>query len=191
METTVNRIIEYPVPIAAVTALRRIQKEVPEAIVAGGCLRDTINGKPVNDIDIFVPQSRGHVAREVISEGRRLTKVIPEPYLTFNNAVSDVRYYEGNGELPVNIISVTDDTCTPEQQLDRFDFGICRVAYDGVRLWKDLTFDRDQREHTFTLLVAQTKEQRKYSLERFKRLQEKYPGWKMVACSPKPDAWDL
>ena len=180
-----HRIIEYPIPLAASNVLRRIQNGgVPEAIVAGGCLRDTIMHRPVNDIDVFVPEDDVWRARRAIRETHpECVRSIPEPYFVFNTEVRSVDYYAPKSGVvwpPVNIIGVTNGTCTPEQQLERFDFGICRVAFDGVRLWKDLAFDRDQRDETFSLLVSQSTRQREYSLARYERLQEKYAGWKLV-----------
>ena len=179
-----NASIEYPIPVAALSLLKRVQNGgVPEAIVAGGCLRDTIMGREVNDIDIFVPDTKVMLAQYAISETHpTCVKSIPEPYFTFNIDVRTVLYYDPKDGVKwpqVNIIGVSGE-CTPDAQLERFDFGICRVAFDGVRLWKDLSFDRDQRDETFSLLVPQTEEQRKFSLKRFERLLEKYPGWKFV-----------
>ncbi len=183
-EVTANAIIEYPIPVAAMSLLKRVQNGgVPEAIVAGGCLRDTIMGRPVNDIDIFVPENAVEPAQRAIHETHpKCTKSIPKPYFIFNSDVRTVRYYDPKDGVKwpqVNIIAVAGE-CTPEAQLERFDFGICRVAFDGVRLWKDLGFDRDQRDETFSLLVGQSEEQRKYSLKRFERLLAKYPGWRFV-----------
>lgn len=178
-----NLIIEYPIPAEAARVLRRVQQEVPEAIVAGGCLRDAIMNRPINDIDVFVPQDQaGRAAMAIYDTHPKHVKTLHEAYMTFNSDVQRVSYYEGEGVLPVNIIGVYQ--CTPERQLERFDFGICRVAFDGMRLWKDLAFDRDQRDETFTLLVDQTEEQRKYSLKRFERLQGKYNGWRFVDRAP-------
>jgi hypothetical protein len=110
-----------------------------------------------------------------------------------NADIRTVRYYEGdNGAPPVNIIGVSGE-CTPEAQLSRFDFGICRVGFDGQRLWKDLAFDRDQRDSTFSLLQSTSKKQREHSMKRFDRLVTKYPGWKFVDRTnpwPAPGAFD-
>lgn len=35
--------------------LARIQQVFPGAVIAGGCLRDLDHGKPIKDVDIFVP----------------------------------------------------------------------------------------------------------------------------------------
>jgi hypothetical protein len=179
-------IIEYPVPSAAAKLLRSVQKDVPQALVAGGCIRDAINNRSISDIDIFVPESAVWIAADAIRKTHPTrTKTIPEPYFVFNNDVRVVEYYESELGFPqVNLIGVTNGTCTPEKQLERFDFGICRVAFDGQRLWKDLAFDRDQADETFTLLVWQTQEQRDFSVQRYERLQAKYNGWKFVDKSP-------
>jgi hypothetical protein len=193
MRTVDYGIIEYPIPLSASYVLSLIQQGgVPEAIVAGGCLRDAIMGRSINDIDVFVPEDKAHKAAFAIQDTHpTLAKSIPEPYFTFNNDVRSVNYYEApDGWLPVNIIGVTKGTCTPEQQLERFDFGICRVAFDGRRLWKDLSFDRDQADETFTLSVSQTQDQRRYSMQRYERLQAKYNGWRFVDASPKPNTFE-
>jgi tRNA nucleotidyltransferase/poly(A) polymerase len=179
-------IIIYKIPGEFTDALARVQAYVPQALLAGGCLRDTINDVPVNDIDIFVPAGQELLAGHLLSDTHpTLGKSIPEPYFTHNDDVRSVQYYEGVGYKPVNIIGVTHGTCTVEKQLSRFDFGICRIAYDGERLWKDLSFDRDMADKTFTLTSEfQTPEQLAYSLGRFERLSGKYPGWKLVRPAP-------
>ena len=60
-------------------------------------------------------------------------KSIPEPYFTFNIDVRTVRYYDPKDGVKwpqVNIIGASGE-CTPDAQLELFDFGICRVA-DGL-----------------------------------------------------------
>lgn len=176
-------IITYKIPGEYTDLLAHVQSYVPQALLAGGCLRDTINNVPVNDIDIFVPEDKAKLAGHLISDTHpTLAKSIPEPYFTMNNDVRSVDYYAGaRGVRPVNIIGVTAWTCTPEQQLARFDFGICRVAYDGKTLWKDLSFDRDKADRTFTLTSNfQTPDQLKNSRARFERLSGKYVGWKLI-----------
>jgi hypothetical protein len=187
MAMDIYRRVSYCIPIDAVDALLRIQVDVPEALLAGGCIRDCINNVPVNDFDIFVPEDMAWIARRAIKDTHpKLGRSIPEPYFTHNNDVRSVSYYEGDALTPVNIIGVTRGTCTPEQQLERFDFGICRVAFDGDNLWKDLSFDRDMLQKTFTLTDAyQTCDQLNYSLGRFERLSAKYQGWKLVRPEPK------
>lgn len=179
--------VYFRIPGEWAAVLKNIQAVAPEAFIAGGCLRDYWNDKPVNDIDIFVPASKGLATAVKLTHAKK-TKSIPEPYLTHDNNVRYIDYYEDlTCKLPpVNLIGVSDEVCNPSDQLERFDFGICRVAYDGVTLWQDLSYHRDIRAKTFTLKEGQTEEQLKFSLGRFNRLSLKYPGFKLVRTARWP-----
>lgn len=189
---TGNLIAEYPIPLNAHWVLTRIKKEVPRAFIAGGCIRDTILKRPVSDIDVFVPHGEEYLAREAIAHSHpKHTKEVPEPYFIMHTDVRTVNYYEGEDALPVNIIGITQGLDNPKAQLERFDFGLCRVAWDGKRLWKDLSFDVDSRDETFTLLFTQSDDAHENSMRRYARISQKYPGWKLVDKTKEEELFPL
>lgn len=167
------------VPQEAEQVLTLIQRNgVCQAIVAGGCLRDADNGVPINDIDIYVPEGlAGSAYCALLDAGYERTKTIDQAYLTMDQTICSCVYWEKKDALPVNIIGVYNNTCKMQEQLDRFDFGICRIAYDGKMVLRDIKYQIDQANKTFTLRRHQSTLQEEYSLQRFERLSAKYPGW--------------
>ena len=172
--------MDLKIPAAWTELLTKVQAVSPQAIIAGGCLRDLYHDKPIADIDLFVPAWYINLVGDMIQEERNtLSKTIHEAYFTFNPDVREVRYYEGDGMIPVNIVGVEGE-CTLDVQLDRFDFDICRIGYDGKELRVSDAFLQDSSDYTFTLRGDQTPDQQRHSLQRFLRIGEKYQGYKLV-----------
>ncbi len=102
-----------------------------DAIVAGGCLRDAILGKPVKDYDIFIPRWTGDLptdAADGISSDE--WKARKEKYGSLDAIYVKTEKY---ADQTFDLIYVYPDQ-TAEQDftqwvLDRFDFNICKVAY--------------------------------------------------------------
>jgi hypothetical protein len=151
-----------------------------DAVIAGGCLRDADNDRPINDIDVFVGSGcAGSAYCALLDAGYVRTKTLDQAYLTMDNSICCCSYFERKGSLPVNVIEVY-GRCDLEAQLERFDFGICAIGWDGKNLIKAQRYQRDQQNETFTLTAYQSGMQREYSLARFDRLSVKYPGWTLV-----------
>lgn len=151
-----------------------------DAIIAGGCLRDADNDRPINDIDVFVGSRYADSAyAALLADGYVLGKRLDEAYMTMDGSIKCCSYFEREGSLPVNVIEIY-GRCDLEHQLERFDFGICAIAWDGKNLIKALRYQIDQQNKTFTLRRRQTDLQKEYSLQRFTRLAQKYPGYKLV-----------
>jgi hypothetical protein len=151
-----------------------------DAVIAGGCLRDADNDRTINDIDVFVGNRyAGNAYAALLDAGYVRTKTLDQAYMTLDSSVMCCSYFERKHSLPVNVIEVY-GRCDLEAQLERFDFGICAIGWDGKNLIKAQRYQIDQQNETFTLRGYQTELQRKYSLERFARLSRKYPGWSIV-----------
>lgn len=128
-------------------------------VISGGCIRDTVLGKPVKDIDIFISY------REV------------EDYLSlFGKTIKDCKttfYWEGKKErqdyenvdivgtyeltisndfndFEVNIIAMNANY-SREQICNRHAFGICRCALDKDGFYFSPEFKKDFRNKTMTL----------------------------------------
>ena len=172
--------------------LSRIQQKESRALIAGGCLRDHYLERPVADIDIFVPDDETGAAGVIRYDRPVLAKSVPKPYFTHDSDVRQIGYYESAEErlTPVNLIHVSSYACTPWDQIERFDFGICQIAFDGQQLFMTSAFGRDVKERTFTYLRQEPSEaQHEASMGRFERLSLKYPGWKLR--QPLTDALDV
>lgn len=169
------------IPQEAKTVLELVKKYgATDAVIAGGCLRDADNDRTINDIDVFVGSNHaGNAYAALLDEGYVRTKTLDEAYMTLDSSVKCCSYFERKHSLPVNVIEVYGRNDL-EAQLERFDFGICAIGWDGKNLIKSQRYQIDQQNQTFTLRRRQTELQRDYSLQRFDRLSRKYPGWRIV-----------
>lgn len=173
-------------PIRIPAAWRLVLKEIqlqgfPEAAIVGGALRDLVHGVPVKDVDIFVTDSPK--LREALGV------VFPQGYKTvlhpnscdYIDSLADVTsVYEGvRHGVEFQIIAVRDQASV-EDFVARIDFGICRIGYDGSAAYHPESFIRDVQNKTFTLLRSDDAAQFNRSLERYDRLQAKYPKHTLV-----------
>lgn len=170
------------IPSCWLEVFKTVQSVEPSAILAGGALRDLDNERPVKDLDIFVPVDSLNPPRivEALSKTHQLESWLGDQYFDWDTCVANVGVINAvvEGLPPVNLIVIHD--CTIANQMERFDFGICRIMFNGNTLHRHPGYVKDKEDHTFTLLRNCTYEQRVYSRKRFERLQEKYPGWTLV-----------
>jgi hypothetical protein len=166
------------------TVLATLQQVAPEAHIAGGAVRDTILQKPISDIDVFM--SDGHVdeAAAVLRASCGYVKVGEwKEYLGFSDpAMTRVAKFEKADETtPVCIIGLLPGFAEPEANIARFDFGVCKAAFDGSQTMRAAEFDHDAAHGTFTLCRADNQAQYNYSLSRFEKITAaRYQGWSLV-----------
>jgi hypothetical protein len=172
----------------------------PEAIVAGGAIRDWDNGKEseIKDIDVFVkdrPMYLYDLTRAFPEpEGWQRRLMVPEhvaQYMQFEG-VKVVQEFQHPGYLdghlglklwvppPVQVIVMGRDVI-PEATIERHDFGICQVAYDGKAFYTSHHYDEDKANHTFTLIRCRDGKDYARSMKRWGRLSQKYTGWQLIA----------
>ncbi len=161
------------------TVLAAIQTRFPTAIIGGGALRDTIMGKEVKDVDIFIemPDMSDDELCKVLTEitGHHFGRSVPESVVHYVfGSGSDVACVCDGGVYQVIATWTPTDTATA---MRRFDFGICRVTYDGINLVRSPDFDRDVESKTFTLLRCNSTQEFARSMERWKRISPKYDGY--------------
>jgi hypothetical protein len=162
--------------------LSRIQKVEPHAYIGGGALRDLLNNRRIKDIDVFVPETAdlGKIER-LLLVSHKLTKTTKSSdYFDFADpTVVEAREYTPRiTGLPINIIAMRDSHFPIEVNMNRFDFGLCRIAYDGA--WHiSPDFDHDRYGQVLTLRRCENQTQMARSLERYKRFTEKY-DWPLV-----------
>lgn len=170
------------------TALARIQMVTPDAVIAGGALRDTLLGRPVKDIDVFA-SSEFVASRAVALELHRLFDcpakiVISEAWAEYNAMLDGVACAvevspDNITGLPLQVI-LMDHPVTMQSAVERIDFGLCRVAHNGKELFLHPDFVHDQLHECFTIRRCRNAAQLWRSRGRHVRLQAKYQGWPLV-----------
>ena len=158
----------------------------PSAIVAGGCVRDEIFGKPVKDIDVFVSYAdvarwytTDHIAHFENAIGRKVTKEDWSTYMDIPDVDSVYSVHSLTKELPVQII-VMKKGLSPVQRIDQLDFGFCQVFANGKDVFATDEFYDDLRNKTITLVHCEHQHEFDRSWVRLNRLMKKYPEFDYV-----------
>lgn len=187
------------VPREWVGTLKLVQTLFPEAVLAGGALRDLDNKKPVKDIDIFVTHSDNVENRlRVIFGDEEVRCELPETIASYvmENPPRDVRsiYHCGQTVSGVAIQVITlqlDKPFSLETVIERLDIGLCQIGTDGaygtdhgngdptVSVSMTLDYLNDVSDKKFTIMVDSVHRDR--SLARIERLSKKYPEWTLRA----------
>lgn len=167
-------------------ALKAVQYLFPEAVLAGGALRDLFANRPAKDLDIFI-SSRGRDVFDVYEQLIELfgdaRMVIGENLAEYSQALDEVAYAietisdEG---MPIQVIALKQPEVTVESAVERIDFGLCRISYDGKQLYVTPEFKRDLMLSCFTVCLTLSEARLKRTKERHERLQAKYPGWPLL-----------
>ena len=153
--------------------LATLQQIAPEAHIAGGAVRDTILQKQIHDIDVFMADVHVEEAAALLRASCGYVKVGEwKQYLGFSDpAMTRVAKFEkADATTPVCIIGLLSAFVSPEDNLARFDFGVCMAAFDGKETIRTAEFDQDAESETFTLHRADNLKQFPYSMSRFKKI---------------------
>jgi hypothetical protein len=192
---------KYPLPADWSIALEIIRLRFPDAVIAGGALRDTLLGREVKDIDVFASHPYGWSnAHDIISWTDWADRMLGPSYYVIHEGLAQ-EYSEGlygvvcaieidaavTRPRPIQLIML-DTPVTLETVVERIDFGLCRVSHDGTTLFQHPDFVHDVNNRFFTLRRSENEAQYDRSCRRFRRLNEKYPGWPMV--DPDTDTRD-
>ncbi|KQW02224.1 hypothetical protein [Rhizobacter sp. Root1221] len=154
-------------------ALKTVQAVFPNAILAGGFLRDLLLDRTPKDIDIFVPHTGCFQPGTL-----QLVPMMGAAEYMEQTEVSYIWDVPGF-ELPVQVIML----CPGLDPVDRakaHDFGICQVWNDGAGLEWTPAFDKDWSNRTFTLDHCEDQKEFDRSMRRYERLQEKFAGFPLV-----------
>jgi hypothetical protein len=165
------------------------------ALIAGGACRDHILGRPVKDIDVFVPSQPNIDVKLAKAFGAfNVSPIIAAEYAGAGGEVEHV--YEIQEEdadpfaphplehVPVQVI-VLAPGLDPIERAKCHDFGICQAWYLGSRLF-DVTeaFHLDMRNRTFTLVHCEDSTQLGRSMRRWARFKERFPGFSLRLTGP-------
>lgn len=168
-----------------ILAVRKVREE---AVVAGGFMRDIRNGRPVKDVDIFV-RPLNHNEYAEFTGLINVTHPDPEPrtldgdeYFEWEPWVKRTTEYQSDDGWPaVNLIEIDIPRGLPftETLLNRFDFGLCRIAWDGDGVLTTVDYMHDADNQIITLRRCENMEQFVRSMQRYERLRQKYE-WPLV-----------
>jgi hypothetical protein len=174
------------------TALKEIQSEFPGATIVGGALQDLVLGKPIADVDIFIPH-HGWSTEEIT---QLLMGIFPVDEAEVNGKYFDpeeLEQYQLNmsevfgvwniqfRNLTVQVITLKVDWEDMDlvYLTERCDFGICRIAFDGELLFLHEHFEYDVMNSQFTL---RRNTHPNSHITRYARIAgKKYPDWPMVS----------
>ena len=162
----------------ALEILSQVQKKHPEAIIAGGFLRDLYFGKAFKDIDIFVANPVGYISPAFTRDSKydmtySTDSEISEVEKLWYDTIETVINY--SSPIEVNIICVPSGNLTARVQEHDFDF--CQVYTDGKQIYGAEILQQVQQTKQITLVQCENTKQLERSLRRWDRFQEKYPGF--------------
>lgn len=160
------------------------------ALIAGGACRDHILGRPVKDIDVFVPSQPNIDVKLAKAFGAfNVSPIIAAEYAGAGGEVEHV--YEIQEEdadpfaphplehVPVQVI-VLAPGLDPIERAKHHDFGICQAWYIGGRVFgMTEAFHSDITWKTFTLSHCEDVAQFGRSLRRWGRFQERFSGFQL------------
>ena len=170
----------------------------PDAIIAGGILRDGYFNQMFKDVDIFIHRVsyRNKVNEDTWIDAlelnignqydpkylkdfvRRDHAQYPSPDTTIT-AMWDVL----KNLIPYQIILTKIPPIEYVEQ--KFDFGLCKVYYDGTKVRFLPDFMHDARNQTLTLVGQNmSQEEVEYSMnEHLDRIQYKYPNFRVKVAA--------
>lgn len=173
--------------------LRAVQVYCPSAVLAGGCLRDRDNGRPVKDLDIFI-NAYGMTDTDLPiyrlqESGFEITCELNDKtaYPEDQNLEVVLVATLHHPSLDVQLIFTNWDTA---RIVERFDYGICRIAFDGEKITRPPEYDEDREARVFRLRRDRpTPVSMRGSIHRYARLSQKYEGWTWWPYETPEDAF--
>lgn len=180
-----------PIPQEWIDTLKKVQEVFPQAIIAGGALRDLQYNREVKDVDIFIPIQRTEDSWasevNVLAAIQKIenmfdTVVMPTIPVYFKESTEDFikagRLLEtvqntSIGETKYEIIIGTPESC----DIEKFDFSICQISFDGVNLRSTNAYKRTLA----TNMIEFNKDWRTptRAKERIARMKAKFPDLQM------------
>jgi hypothetical protein len=179
-----------------------VLKAVPQLngklFIYGGCIRDTMTGRPIKDIDIAYPWEEVPIIREALIDSKLFVnpKTLPEVDLDVAGDAYEIRdpAFVASAELVakyvamrvVNFIGLDEKAFEgpygKESVAGHCDFGFCQAAMDLDGMYMSVNYKRDIHLQTITLCdIKKTAKEYSHSLKRFTRLRKKYKDWQPVA----------
>jgi hypothetical protein len=168
------------------TLLKTIREVAPGAYLVGGALRDLDNGRPIKDLDVFVPYGSDLTALEdaLRSTYPEFLGSCPGEYIDSCKEIAWTCRYgatlHGAVCSPELNIIVLAQGYVPEDLIRRVDFGLCQIGYDGEAVQWTEAYETDKANRTLTLTRAEDAAGFRRSMTRYQRLALKYNGWPLI-----------
>lgn len=194
----------YPI---ITSIFRKIQKEFPDALLAGGAVRDLVLNRPIKDGDIFI----GGTPNKSIIHRKAFDKThwIQNPTRFWRDLLEDEDWrvyvqldtYNKSNDVHVDVVIKLYNpqlTSFDKSKIDTFDiifllkpaksyfmedfdFNICKAAYDGSNYLYADGFLKDISNKTITLSGPLDKNKIQYSMNvHLPRIKNKYPTYQTV-----------
>lgn len=152
--------------------LTSVREHIPDAVLAGGCLRDSFYGVEVKDLDFVVPCPREDVY-PVSPRARWLQDLWPDKQWQYADAADYVENEE-NGLL--DVVKSTDNTVNfiivrdIPTYTNQFPDSISKMVFDGERVHTAFEWGAGNISHTVYYRPT-------ISEARRDKLWAKYPTW--------------
>lgn len=184
-----------PFPREWTDALNKLREAgATDALIAGGAVRDFLLGREIKDIDFFMrsrgPEEDKRIAETAFTDAIVQHGELPEEYrlqmpelasvYVSHEGLRDYRDIFGDGQFPAQLIFLNGSEKDAYGLISRFDFGLCRAAFDGERALYTDEFLKDAFGLTMTLINADNMEK---SRHRYERLSAKYPEHRWIGPS--------
>ncbi|HDR8931708.1 TPA: hypothetical protein QDA84_001734 [Burkholderia vietnamiensis] len=186
-----------PITIEALRELVQTGREVfgvNDLIIAGGAVRDTLNIRPVKDIDMFVSLARHTDVQEEMSEwfahacGNIAAGLGVDGSQTFRETPAEYGPLVDFCEIPttpfgvpLQIILIDDD---PVDDVHKYDFGLSQCFVTPNATFKTDAYLSDERRCRITYTPsAQDLAAMLRSKARLGRLRSKYEFYECVGCA--------
>ncbi|SOT39811.1 hypothetical protein [Burkholderia cenocepacia] len=187
-----------PITIEALREIVQTGREafgVNDLIIAGGAVRDTLNMRPVKDIDMFVSLARhidgdseemserfaracGNIAACLGVDGSHTFRATPAEY---GPLVDFCEIPTTPFGVPLQIILIDDD---PVDDVHKYDFGLSQCFVTPNATFKTDAYLSDERHCTITYTPsAQYRAAMLRSKARLGRLRSKYEFYECVGCA--------
>jgi tRNA nucleotidyltransferase/poly(A) polymerase len=147
--------------------LAEVQTVWPQAVIAGGALRDWDHERGVKDVDVFVPaRALGEVER-LFPDAKKCDL---DDASVFG---ADIPYYYTFTRFGWLFETTFRDRI--EKLLDEMDVGLCLIKFDGNEVTSAVEYRKDSHRKTITLLRRTGGEEAHVA-----RMASKYPDFRLV-----------
>lgn len=160
--------------------LHSVQELFPQAVIAGGALRDLWHGKPAKDVDIFIPikEDGGLYEDEILSIDPYAEKIAASVYGQAGNAATPgFRNIYVIWRLTIEgviyeCIFIED---RGEDVIDVFDLSIAQIAFDGNSVRTTANFNRTIFDKVIRVCNVNRSDRQ---TKRMERVLSKYPEYR-------------
>jgi hypothetical protein len=158
----------------------RSQSGWEETALAGGCLRDLDLGRPIKDVDIFLPVILSPPPFDILKNlfrGVFVDEIVHVPGQ--NSAVSNGIQVLSHYQFRINgwrfEITQKAEPFTALNIIDSFDLGFCMICLDrNNQVYRSPEYLKDAAHQTITIVRQTGGREREHA----QRLQDlKYPNW--------------